>query len=293
MHRPGPNRLINSYQTQQINNSRPTVFTKNPLLSANPAFMTNQKQITQAMQKVQQEEKMRRLVKTNDTAQKNDQDLVRNAILGPELINDKKKNAHVMNDYKQKQEKFKEERENFSKLRTNQPYKQILKNIDHTKKIEKKEDLVVHKVVHEIDADRKKFDAKFDEIGKDRTDHDQENKVIYSQNKFTEHFKKFEYAQVYSYQGKTADKNQVDLKKNRVAYYKKQQKEAEKEKERYDGIRDSLVDLGIDVENKEEDEEIKLEPLKEMDSPEEETKEVTKEVITEGDSVENRKVIVV
>jgi hypothetical protein len=91
--------------------------------------------------------------------------------------------------------------------------------------------------------------------------HNKELQMVYSASKENEHKKKFEYNQRFKYRLKYDPSDFNDMKKDRVEYFKKQQKKLEKDKEKIDNIIESLINAGeLDEDDikklKEADEEI-------------------------------------
>jgi len=153
------------------------------------------------------------------------------------------------------------------KSRTNQPYKNILKNEDYTKPIKKKEDLIIYRInkndkselVKELQELQEKINKQNDDICN-----------LYSKDKQNEYKKKFEYNNKYIFRIKYDPKDATELKEECIEEYKKKQEELEKGKKRIDEIIESLVESGTIVEEnlneyikKEEKEEEKKEEKKE------------------------------
>jgi hypothetical protein len=126
--------------------------------------------------------------------------------------------------------------------RTNQPYKNIMKNEDYTKKFKNTNDLIVHRVT---DKDKEGVEEEFVDLQHKLEKHDDQLKVIYSTSKQNEHKKKFEYNHVYKYRVKHNAKDHSNLKEDKIAYYKKQQKKEEVGKKKLDILLDTLVSDGI------------------------------------------------
>jgi hypothetical protein len=139
---------------------------------------------------------------------------------------------------------FGPEIQKYWKERTNEPYKNILKDEDYSKDFKNKDDLVVHRVTtKEKDKERAENDMKNMEGNREK--HNGELKVIYSTSQKSEHKKKFEYNHVYKYRVQHDQKTHTDLKEDKIQYYKEQQKKEEEKKQIKDSIMDYLVTDGI------------------------------------------------
>jgi hypothetical protein len=120
--------------------------------------------------------------------------------------------------------------------RTNQPYKNILKNENYEKiplRNAKKEDLIVHKVT---DADKIGLLDEFNELIKMLEKHNNELTVIYSTSKELEHKKKFAYHNTNKFNEKYDPADFKKMKKDKVKFYQKEQKKLEADKKRVDDL---------------------------------------------------------
>lgn len=119
--------------------------------------------------------------------------------------------------------------------RTNNPYKNILKNEDHTKKFNSAADLIVHKVT---DLDKIGLLSEYKKLMKILEKHNNELKMIYSASNENESKKKFEYVNKFRDRMKYDPKDFNDLKD----YYKKEQKKLERDQNNIDNIIDMLME---------------------------------------------------
>ena len=200
---------------------------------------------------LQEVQKMKELELLNELERKYDKDKIKESVIEP------KKLEYNNKDIEMKYNKFNKEYNHELNLlhnnRTNQPYKNIIKNDDHVKlflskpRPETEEDknllkknLVVHQVT-QLDKNKEVVDKKYTDLQKNLETHNKELKIIYSTNEEIEHKKKFEYNHKFKYRVKydpnKKDKDQeeekpdhVDLKRDNIKYYKEQQQKLEEGK---------------------------------------------------------------
>ncbi len=223
----------------------------NPLLQ-NPQQMNNMYQQMMQMKRMQQAnimakmneiERMRGKIKVND-------DQLKKAIIKPIEV-EKTDSRELLGKYREVSNKLESElKEHWSK-RTNQPYKNILKNEDYSKNFKKKEDLIVHKVTN---LDKLGLEEDYNKYNKNIEKHNNELKIVYSQNEQINHKKKFEYNNKYKYRVKYDPKDGKELKEDNIEYYKKEQQKLEKDKKKVDDIIETL--MNSDLLTKEEKEEL-------------------------------------
>jgi hypothetical protein len=161
-------------------------------------------------------------------------------MLKPQKI--KKENKDVAGNYKNREAKQKEKFQI-----TNAPYKNIIKDKIVTKKVQdvKEEDLLVHKSIHEIDADKNKFERELKIKKKDTDKINDELKIEFDIDNYDKHKKKFEYKETFirnlAYEENTFDESKQDF----VEFYKQKQKEAKDGMEICDQILRGIVDNNI------------------------------------------------
>ncbi len=260
-----PNRLISGYfQHQQTS----VPFQNNSLLQNNPMFVNNvnynnshQMQQMQQMQQAQMQrakelQKIKHIERLNALEKTVNKEQLRDAIIKPIKVDKKNDDVTEMWDSMKprlkaiddnlKDPKAKEHDPTIKKYwsgRTNQPYKNIMKNEDYTKTFKKKEDLIVHKVTTK---DKEGVIEDFEKFQKTLEKHKDELKIIYSQSEELSHKKKFEYNHKFKFvRMKDDQSNQIKLKTDNIEYYKKEQKKLEKNKERLDNILESMVNDGV------------------------------------------------
>jgi hypothetical protein len=233
------NNLLNQNYINQMNNVN--IFNKNNSQNANQMgqMMTNYKKIQQSklLAKINELDKNRDMLHL-------DKDELRNAIIRPIKI-EKADKQDIIIKYRDLQNNIssKRELEELWKKRTNQTYKNIIKDEKYQKKeYKKKEDLIIHKVTNAdkfgVDTELKDFQGKIET-------QNGELKIQYSSSKEVEHKKKFEYNNKYKYTVKFDPKAHEELKDNNVEYFKKEQEKNEKDKKKVDDIIQNLLNSDI------------------------------------------------
>ena len=137
------------------------------------------------------------------------------------------------------------------KNRTNQSYKSVLKkelfdkvykkfykDAIFDKNINDKSQLMVHKVIKKVDADKLLLDGDVKVLEGNLESHNKELKTIYSTSEKNKFKKEFEYAQKYRNRIEFNPKDAEELKE----HYKKEQKKINKENKMLDEIIDKLVE---------------------------------------------------
>lgn len=284
------NNLVSSYNQYNKNMSNQN---NNPLLQ-NPQQMNNMYQQMMQMKRMQQAnimakmneiERMRGKIKVND-------DQLKKAIIKPIEV-EKTDSRELLGKYREVSNKLESElKEHWSK-RTNQPYKNILKNEDYSKNFKKKEDLIVHKVTN---LDKLGLEDDYNKFNKNIEKHNNELKVVYSQNEQTNHKKKFEYNNKYKYRVKYDPKDGKELKEDNIEYYKKEQQKLEKDKKKVDDIIETL--MNSDLLTKEEKDELgqtlevdekEIEDKLKSSKPKEESNSVSSEESSSSESEKENK----
>lgn len=244
------NRLLYEYQKSQQNN---IPLQNNMLLNTNPFFVNNMQYSPQQMQQMQQLKEIqhiKQLEKLNDMEITMDKDKIKESIIKPIKI-EKSKDAkeleskfkNVESQYIDKKKKdYGPEIHKYWQSRTNEPYKNILKNENYTKTYKDKDDLIVHRVTVK---DKEGVTEELSKMNEKLEKHNNELKVIYSTDQENEHKKKFDYNHVYKYRVKYDPKGHDTLKQDKVKYYKEKQKKEEEGKKKKDSILESLVNDGI------------------------------------------------
>ncbi|MBA42662.1 MAG: hypothetical protein CMF62_01460 [Magnetococcales bacterium] len=184
---------------------------------------------------------------------------------------DSRKKGYVSYDPKKKSQnkeksvKSTKMMEDMWKARTNDPYKAVLKSAnvlkddDYKKNYKKEKELIIHRV-SKADKDAEILEENFKEEKDKIEKHDKELEVIFSLSEKTKNKKEFDRIQKYKYQYKTdKSKDHGDLKRDKILYYMKKQKEEEKNKNKLDSILKTLAnDSNV---NNEKDQDINIDEL--------------------------------
>ncbi len=234
------NNLLNQNYMNNMNNIN--MFNRN---NPNQAQMTNMYQTMSNLKKMQQSKILSRIndLEKNRDRLSLDKDELRNAIIRPIKIDKGEKQEMVIKWKDIERTYSKPELDQLWSKRTNQDYKNIIKDEKYKKKdYRKKEDLIVHKVT---DLDKIGVDKDLETYENQIEKQDGELKVQYSQSKELEHKKKFEYNNKYKYAVKFNPKAHEELKDDNVEYFKKEQEKIEKDKKKIDDIIQSLMNSNI------------------------------------------------
>lgn len=202
------NNLINGYNNRV--NRYNNVFSGNRMMNNNPTLNYNiQNPIFQ--QRLQML-KMQRMNKIKSTSDLNvDSKELANYVICPMKI-EKVNNEEVVQKFDQMKSSFNTTREELWKQRTNNPYKNIIKNADYNKNFRSSKDLIIHKVTDK-DCDSEKFEREFDELkSKLHKDNKELKEVIFSASKEASHKANYEFITKYKYRVKFKPKDFSDLK---------------------------------------------------------------------------------
>ncbi len=264
------NNLLNQFNSH-LNQPRQNSFMNNPMVAQNPNFASNNANFYNKIQMAKIEQ-IKRAKNISDLGMDNKQ--LSEYIIDPIKIN-KTSTEEINNKLHEiesnyivpvtRNTKFEEQSNAYLrelwKNRTNQPYKNVIKkelfdkeykkyyNDDIFKKdINNKNELIVHKVIKNIDADEDLLEAEFLLIQEILEKHNGELKNIYSTSNENKYKKEFEYAQKYRYRLEYNPKDSEELKD----FYKKEQKKINKENKMLDQLIDMLVE-GEDLSKEESD----------------------------------------
>lgn len=254
------NKLINQFNTH-INQPKQNAFMNNPMINSNPNFSLRDPQFYNKIQRAKIEQ-IQRAKNINDLGM--DKKQLMDFIIDPIKIN-KTEKGEIENILHEKEHMYivpTANTRNFEdqsnaylrelwKTRTNQPYKNIIKKEAFDKEYQKyyKEDifkrdvnnrneLIVHKVIKDVDADEDLLEAEFLLIQEILEKHNKELKSIYSVSNENKYKREFEYAQKYRYRLEYNPKDSEELKD----FYKKEQKKINKENKMLDQIIDMLIE---------------------------------------------------
>lgn len=237
------NQLLRNYNNYQQGAPQ---FQNNALLQNNPMFQNGTSQINalqnHQIQQMKEIQKVKQLEKLSELQKKMSKDKLRDIIISPqkETVIAKKE---LEEKWKKKEQTFDPDRQEYYKGRTNQPYKNIIKNADYKKEFKDKKDLIVHRVTN---ADKEGVEEEFEHLQQNLEKHNNELKVIYSTSKEVEHKKEFEYNHKDKFiRIKHEAPDHGELKKDNIDFYKKEQKKLQGEKMKVDKIMESLITSGI------------------------------------------------
>ncbi|ARF11353.1 hypothetical protein Klosneuvirus_1_210 [Klosneuvirus KNV1] len=249
------NKLLMNYN-QNIQNMNNT-FRQNELLQNNPMFMNgvNQNTVQQMQimqQKIKEIQQIKQIEKINEIETTLDKEKIKESVIRPiHIERDKNNKQKLERDWKEAETKyldknkkeFGSEIKDYWKKRTNEPYKNILKNENYKKDYKDPKELIVHRISKE-DKDERKAEENFKSYETTREKHNDELKVIYSTSNKNEHKKDFEYKHVYKYRIPHDSKDHDKLKQDKIKFYKEQQKKEEAGKEQLNSLQ-KLIDDGI------------------------------------------------
>ena len=190
--------------------------------------------------KVKDEQNLKYIYEENLKNKLSDKNYIRNILIKPVKINNEKKK--IVENYQKKEKNSEIELKNAWKKRTNQPYKNIIKNDDYKKKISKSEDLIVHKVSEE---DKKGVKEELNKHLKQISDHNSELKAIYSTSNEIQHIKKFEYNHKYKFRVRSVTSTHENMKDNRMSELNNEKKEQDENNFKLDSIINDLKKEGI------------------------------------------------
>lgn len=277
------NPLVNQFNGYMVQNPNMIPFQNNQLINNNPHVINNLNDLIQQHKLLQQNipiyqqqyqnqqmSQMNQIPQINHIPQMNQQTQINkltqtNQKLLTTKTNNKMKygniieemlkpqkivkdNKDVDSNYKVRKEIQKNSKKGKINIKmTNAPYKTIIKDKIINKKVEdvKQEDLLVHKSIREIDANREKFDKELEIKKQEKEQINDELKIEFHIDNYDKHKKKFEYKETFirnlAYEENTFDENKQDV----IEFYRKQQKEAEEGQKLCDQILHNLVDEGV------------------------------------------------
>ena len=257
------NPIVNQFQNYSAQQQLNIPFRNNELISGNVHVSNNlnsliqqqraqqnniqtyQSQITEQYSQPEPESRNNRTSKNKNNISNKAKNIIEDMLKPQKIVKDNKDVKNNFTDRQTEQELIKKGKKKFDI--TNAPYKVIIKDRIITKKVEdvKQDDILVHKSIKSVDADRKKFDS---ELGIKKTEKEKINdelKLEFNVGNYDTHKKSFEFKQTFvrnmTYEEKTFDQNKGDY----IDFYRKKQKEEEDGKKLCDEILLNLVDDGI------------------------------------------------
>jgi hypothetical protein len=196
------------------------------------------------MNNIRETYNMKKIKTFNNIDQIYNKDDLKNFIIKPVKID--KLDINIDSLIKNKEIESKRELEECIKKRTNQPYKGIIKDFDYNKNIKNEKDLIIHTVT---DVDKMHFTEDINKYHNTIDIQNDEIQNIYSSTKKNQHKKDFEYQHKYKYRSKLETTDDVDLRVDRIEFYKKEQNKLEDSKKKIDNILINLIDSGVLSEN--------------------------------------------
>lgn len=263
------NRLVNEYQQHMTNRN---VYMNNQILQNNPLYQgsINNPMFHQKMMMYKNQYKQNRPQNIKELKMSKEQiyDVIINPIKVEKITKNEftEKLSELQSKYITYKTKNKnknivyetdavipKEINNWWNTRTNTPYKNILKKENYSKRFDKLDDFIVHKVT-KFDKDKARLKKEFNEILEKLEIHDNELKLIYSPDEENKYKEKFEYINKYKYRLKYDPKDYDKLKQ----YYKKEQKKISRDIERID----YMIEMMVSTEDLSEKERKELEEYK-------------------------------
>ena len=156
-------------------------------------------------------------------------------------IKEKKIGTINVNELKNK---YNNDINNYWENRTNEPYKNIIKDQDYKKKITNTSDLIVHKVTPQ---DKIGVDIDFVKLQNEIDKQDNYIKNIYSISKKQEHLNLFEYNHKYKFRPSIIPNSSDELKNNSNEFYAIEKKNIENEKKRATDLLQSINYLNYEI----------------------------------------------
>lgn len=241
------NHLINN--NVHVMNNLNDLIQQQRILQQNIPIYQQQMQQQQQQQIQQMQQPMTNTERRNKNSSKNKKgefNIIKKMLEPQKIV---KNNKDVGSNFKARakvQEDSKDSKKIGIKM-TNAPYKVIIKDKIINKDVDKvkKEDLVVHKTIHEIDANRKKFDRDLQMKENEGDKINDELKIEFHIDNYDRHKKKFEYKETFiknlAFEENTFDENKQDY----IDFYRQKQKEAEEGQKMCDEILLNFENEGI------------------------------------------------
>lgn len=250
------NKLINNYMMSQ----------QNPSFNNNLLLKNSYEQFGDQMRQAKNTHNINKIEFLSNLEQQYGVDRIRDAIIEPTKVVmtelEKRKQHEITNqlssEYDVKDKNHLTMLRTHWNMRTNDPYKNIIKDDKYFSKFLKENlvrgkrvsaldekkmmgELIVHRVTN---ADKDGVKEKFDEFANGLEKHNNELKIIYSSTKEAEHAQKFAYNHKEKFRIKYNPSDHNELKSNKIVMYKKVQQELEQDKIKKDNILEDLINNG-------------------------------------------------
>ena len=210
----------------------------NPLLNSFNNHQKHNANLYQKLNRLKELQQLRQAGKLNEIEKYIDRDSLKQCIIAPIKIT-KPNQTELANDYNRELSTHRRTLENHWKARNNLPYKTIINSEKYRVPLEgaKKEDLIIHRVT---DADKLGLLEEFQELKKTMVNQDDSIKIIYDSTHEAEHKQKFEYHNLTKY-AKFDVSSFSKLKKDRIKYYQKEQKQLELDKQKVEDLIEAAI----------------------------------------------------
>lgn len=251
------NPLVNNFNAYMTQNPTVIPFQNNSLINNNVHVLNNLNDLIAQNKNIQQnistnqKNILQNTENTRNTSNKKTGktlNIIEEMLKPQKITKDNNKDSEIK--YRAKAEDYKLDKEGrlAKKFKiTNAPYKNIIKDKVITKDVDqvKENDLLVHKSVRNIDANREKFDKELEAKMDEKDKINDELKIEFHIDNYDKHKKNFEWKETFiknlAYEENTFDETKQDF----IEFYRKKQKEAEEGKKICDQILHSIVDDGI------------------------------------------------
>lgn len=242
------NRLVNQFQSYADSSQRANPYSNNNMIAQNPNFTSRDPQFYNRIQMAKLEQ-IKRAKKIEDLGL--DKKQLSEYVIDPFKIQ-KTDKKEIDAQLSQREPEFKDGYlKELWKNRTNQSYKSVLKkelfdkvykkfykDAIFDKNINDKSQLMVHKVIKKVDADKLLLDGDVKVLEGNLESHNKELKTIYSTSEKNKFKKEFEYAQKYRNRIEFNPKDAEELKE----HYKKEQKKISSSNKMIEELIDTLVE---------------------------------------------------
>lgn len=149
----------------------------------------------------------------------------------------KPKKEEFDNEYKKKEDEYTSSNiQELWKQRTNQPYKNILKDENYNKQINNQQDLIVYKVSQK-DRNEEMLEKEYNKLKSIIETHNNDLKILYSASEITKLKQEFEFVNKHKHKIAYDPKDFSALKE----YYEKEQKKIDNETKRLDNLINMIV----------------------------------------------------
>jgi len=255
MQRNNRNRLLNQFNKHVNSTTNNNLFSQNSMINQNPNYSTNDSNFYNKIQLAKLEQ-IQRAKKIEDMGLTKKE--LFEQVIDPHKIQKTNKNE-IEKDLNKintmfaidKTSQANEFIKDLWKKRTNNPYKNVIKKelFDKSykkyykdnifrKDIKDRKELLVHKVIKDIDADELLLEGDYELLNDILEKHNDELKSIYTVSNKNKFKQDFEYTQKYKYRLEYNPKDADELKD----FYKKEQNKINKENKMLDEIIDILVE---------------------------------------------------